>query len=124
MSGPTPATRRLVIERDSTHGVPHCQWCGAPIGSGEYSLQHRRARGMGGSRDASTNLAANLVLMCGTGTTGCHGHVESHPREALDRGFRVSQGATPSRIAILTATRGLVLLDDVGGFAYQEDTPS
>ena len=98
----TAAVRRHVIERDGSR----CQWCGRYVRteSGWYSLQHRRARGMGGSRRASTDAPANLVLVCGTGTTECHGYIEAHPGEAAERGFRVNSSADPARVALIDAS--------------------
>ena len=95
----TAAVRRDVIARDGSR----CQWCGRHVAteSGWYSLQHRRARGMGGSRRASTDAAPNLVLVCGTGTTECHGYIEAHPQEAAARGFRISSSADPARVPLL-----------------------
>lgn len=90
MTGPTRTVRARVIWRDKSM----CQWCGhhVDVSTGDYSLQHRRARGMGGSRLPDTNLTSNLVLVCGSATTGCHGHIESHRVEAIGRGFNVPQG--------------------------------
>ncbi|WPM94283.1 HNH endonuclease [Arthrobacter phage Marchesin] len=94
--GISPAVRAAVIARD----LSTCQWCGRHVRteSGWYSIQHRRARGMGGSRSQATNQPANLLLVCGTGTTECHGWIEAHPVEALARGFRISSSASPDRI--------------------------
>ena len=90
MGGPTRTVRARVVER----GKSTCQWCGhhVDVSTGDYSLQHRRARGMGGSSLADTNLPSNLVLVCGSATTGCHGHIESHRGEAISRGFNAPQG--------------------------------
>lgn len=96
MSAFTPKTRRLVIERDG--GM--CQWCGELVRSDDYSLQHRRARGMGGSKDPVSSSPSNAVLMCGSGTTGCHGFVEANPVVAEGRGFRVRQGADPRHVPL------------------------
>lgn len=93
MTGPTTKTRQLVCLRDNFH----CQWCGGyvDVQSGWYSLQHRRARGMGGSKQDWINSPGNLVLVHGTGTTQCHGEIESHPVEAAGRGFRLGIGQHP-----------------------------
>ena len=101
MTGFNVKTRKAVMERD--HGI--CQWCGEPARPDDYSLQHRRARGMGGSRSPVTNTAANGVLVHGTGTTSCHGYIEAHPTEALQRGFRVRQNDDPRHVP-LTDWRG------------------
>jgi hypothetical protein len=42
---------------------------------------------MGGTRRSDSNEPANLLLLCGSGTTGCHGWVESHRRQSLDHGI-------------------------------------
>lgn len=68
---------------------------------------------MGGSRAADTNTPSNLVALCGSGTTGCHGRIEAHPKIAAELGYRVRQGARPADVAIVTHTNGVVrLLDD------------
>lgn len=46
------------------------------------SVQHRRAQGAGGTSLEATNFLDNLLLICGTGTTGCHGWMETQEREA------------------------------------------
>ncbi|WP_100813062.1 hypothetical protein [Microbacterium lacus] len=100
----TPKTRWIVVARDTdAQGVPRCQWCGKPvlIDWGHYSLQHRRARAMGGSRLADTNQAHNLVLVHGSATTGCHEHIESHRDEARERGFNLRQGTNPATIPLV-----------------------
>ena len=59
---------------------------------------------MGGSRLASTDQAANLLLVCGTGTTECHGEIEGNPSQAIGRGFRVRTGADPTLIPYMDHT--------------------
>lgn len=44
---------------------------------------------MGGSRWPGVNLPGNLLTLCGSGTTGCHGWVESHPTWAEAHGWSV-----------------------------------
>lgn len=112
MTGPTKATRVLVWERDG--GA--CAWCGGPVWEGDHSLQHRRARGMGGTRRLDANSPANLVLVCGSATTKCHHDIESHPQEAARRGFRLRQGEDPARVPVLYAGRVWVVLGHEGGW--------
>lgn len=45
---------------------------------------------MGGTRSAWINEPPNLLLLCGSGTTGCHGWVESHRDDARRDGFLVA----------------------------------
>lgn len=110
MSGPTPKTRRAVLARDAET----CQWCGGTLANGWfYSLQHRRARGMGGSRVPWVNLPGNLVAVHGSGTTGCHGHIEANPKEAAARGFRLSHRETPEDLPLIDyAGVAWILRDD------------
>jgi hypothetical protein len=82
MTGPTPATRETVAVRAGYH----CELCYTPI-SGQASIHHRRPRRMGGTRRSDVNEPANLMLLCGSGTTGCHGWVESHRKNALADGI-------------------------------------
>jgi hypothetical protein len=42
---------------------------------------------MGGSRDEALHLPANLILLCGSGVSGCHGWVESYRDKAREKGF-------------------------------------
>lgn len=105
--------RRLVLSRDQ--GC--CVRCGRqvydPDGDvlyGMYSLQHRRARGMGGTRSRVSDSPANLVTLCGSGTTGCHGWVESHRAEARLYGWAVSRWQDPTVVPMLHAFLGWVFV--------------
>ncbi|MCG5464172.1 hypothetical protein MED01_002337 [Micromonospora sp. MED01] len=115
-TGPDAATVALVIERD--RGC--CVRCGKPVAGGvrglDFSLQHRRARGAGGSRREDTNSPAALILLCGSATTGCHHHVESHRAEARDFGWAIRQSDNPALMPVLHAVHGWVILTPAGGF--------
>ena len=80
-------------------------------------LHHRRARGMGGSRNPATGQASNALCVC----VPCHSHAESNRAEALDRGWLVRQGADPRRVPVWRYRRW-VLLDDEGGICPVEVT--
>jgi hypothetical protein len=58
---------------------------------------------------------ANLVLLCGSGTTGCHGYVHQHPAESYKAGFMIHRNGldTPEQVPMSTRF-GLVLLTDTG----------
>lgn len=70
-----------------------CVRCDLSLGHGQFSLQHRLPRGMGGSVGANT--AANLILLCGSATTGCHGWAESRVTEATVAGYRCPRWCGP-----------------------------
>jgi hypothetical protein len=70
---------------------------------------------MGGSRKVHVNAAANLMLLCGSGTTGCHGWVESHRREAVTWGLLVPRPGLPAVTPVFYRKTKWVLLDDDGG---------
>jgi 5-methylcytosine-specific restriction endonuclease McrA len=55
----------LRLEKFYGHPCRLCRSWALPAG-----LHHIVPRSLGGD-----DVAANLVLLCGTGTTGCHGHV-------------------------------------------------
>lgn len=96
-TGPTPAVRRLVAERAG--GC--CERCGQPI-TGEYSIHHRKPRGMGGTKDTAINSAANLLLLCGSATTagGCHTAVEKFRQSAMTTGLIVARTADPAKVPV------------------------
>lgn len=89
------AIREAVLERDSNK----CQRCGRSLYGQQYSLQHRDPRGAGGSKLRHT--MANLVALCGSATTQCHGHVESYRIEARAHGWLVPHGAVPEEWPVL-----------------------
>lgn len=82
-----------------------CARCGRPCPPGAGSVHHRRPRGMGGSRDPLTNDPSNLVLLCGSGTTGCHGYLEAFRSESLETGWLLRQGADPRTSPVLVGGR-------------------
>lgn len=85
-----------------------CEMCGQHAEGG--SRHHRRSKRV---KRPDTNMAANLVLLCGSGATGCHGWVHGHVAEARELGLIVSQWATPADVPV-QLIHGLVYLDDYG----------
>lgn len=117
MSGVSVETRRLVLGR----AVHRCERCGRPLSTAlGYSLQHRRARGMGGTRRPDTNDPPNLVAACGSATTGCHSWMESHPRAAAQFGWRVAQADDPAAVPIVHWRHGWVWLTSEGTYAKEK----
>ena len=79
------ATRQAVLLRANGH----CERCGRSVANIPASVHHRRPRGMGGTSDDAVHSATNCVLLCGSGTTGCHGYIESNRAEAAEHGWLV-----------------------------------
>lgn len=110
MAGFSAATRRLILARDEMS----CGWCGVPIWGRAYSIHHRKPRQMGGSRDKRINLPSNGVVLCGDGTRGCHGYLESHRATAYTDGFLLRSLDDRLTTPVVTPF-GAFLLDDEGG---------
>lgn len=103
------ATNALVMRSGG-----RCERCGRDLTDGRTSVsRHHRVR----RRDGGDRLS-NLLLLCGTGTTGCHGHVTEHPTEAYASGWSVralSVDQDPSTVPVRLADGHWWLLDDQGG---------
>ena len=109
--GVTSKTREKVISRDTG-----CFRCGGTANN----VHHRMARGSGGSKLPHVNAAANLLLMCGSGTTGCHGWVETNRAIAYEQGLLVRRNGVmlPSGVPVFSLWRNnWFFLDDFGGCA-------
>ena len=106
-TGPDADVREVVRARD----VGVCMWPGCT--RRDVNQHHRQDRGMGGrqgtARDES-NSPANLVLACGSGTTGHHGLVTtpaafgSTREEVVAAGWVIPTNSTvdPAEVPILT----------------------
>lgn len=102
-TGPTRAVRLEVIGRDQGRCVVTGQYLVdsdtlTPVV--QYSLQHRVARGMGGTKDPAVNLPVNLLLVSGTATTGAHGRIESDRAWARTMGFAVPSWRNPADVPV------------------------
>ena len=102
------------VEAVRTRSLGACERCGT-TSSTFWSLHHRRPRGMGGTKRADVHSVSNLIFLCGSGTDGCHGWVESHREDAYDLGLLLRQYQTPPDVPV-TLRVGRVLLDDEGGW--------
>ena len=74
----------IAIERDQ-----QCARCG----QGGANIHHRTLRSQA-PKDA-VHRVENLLLLCGTGTTGCHGWVHANPAESYDNGWLVPSWSSP-----------------------------
>jgi len=114
---PSRKVREAVIIRDEGRCVVTGQLVVDPDTMrhlSQYSLQHRRARGMGGSRDTVTNSAVNLILVEGTGTTGAHGRIECHRDWARRMGYAVSHWADPTSVPVKHHRHGWAWITPTG----------
>lgn len=84
-----------------------------------FSVHHRQPRGMGGS-SLDVNRASNLLLLCGSGTTGCHGMVESQRVLAYAHGWLVPRSFDTTLYAVLIYTGDVVYLTDDGTYREGE----
>lgn len=121
-TGPSKTTRDIVWARAGGR----CELCGGSLaGVQGFSVHHRLPRRMGGSRRPDLNTPANLILLCGSGTTGCHGRIESRREQAYDEGMLLHDGQDPATVPVLLACPGdtwprLVLLATDGTYADYE----
>lgn len=111
-----PATVELGWER--AQGC--CERCGKGLdwhdrGWG-WSAHHREARGSGGSRLPHVSKVSNMLILCGSGVTGCHGIVETGRSAATDLGYLVSRHGLrrPKDVPVLHVLYGWVLLLEDG----------
>lgn len=99
----------------------------ADVSRRQVSIHHRLPRGMGGTRDSQVHSLARLLLLCGTGTVGCHGYIESRRTLAENRGYLVRHGRDPAEVPVVLPGGRRVLLDNAGPFyldvGYAFDIP-
>jgi len=120
------AVRDAVLARSGGHcevaATSDCLARGRSLDSHVGVSQHHRRPGrMGGSSAASTNTAANLLHVCGSGTTGCHGAIESNRTEALAFGWLLHAGQDPELVPVRLWNGRRVLLTVAGEYAAPPD---
>lgn len=84
-----------------------CERCGRAALVANH--HHRLLRSRGG-RD----LPSNLVRLCGSGTTGCHGWVHANVAAATDAGYIVRTNADPATVRLEHSRYAEVFLADDG----------
>jgi 5-methylcytosine-specific restriction endonuclease McrA len=100
-----------VYERDNWQ----CAACGISVASGWKSVQHRVARGVSGS-----NELQNLVLLCGSATTGCHLKCEQRDAEMHRRGFWLPSWENPAVVPVIRYDGLSVMLAADGSYSLAE----
>ena len=89
-----------------------CEICGS---FGATNAHHRRNRSQVGK-----DVLSNLMLLCGSGTTGCHGRVTTRPAWSVESGYTIhGTVADPATVPLIYRGR-LVLLDNYGDVIEQE----
>lgn len=106
LTGSALETRNRMIDRRE---LQCCARCGVVIWVGG-SRHHRKYRSRRGGDEVSNGL-----LLCGSGTTGCHGWAHANPIAARQTGFAVGADEDPLLVPVQHALHGLVYLDDLGG---------
>jgi hypothetical protein len=124
-TGPTRTTREVVW----TRAGGRCELCGGSLaGMLGFSVHHRLPRRMGGSSRPELNTPANLILLCGSGTTGCHGRIEANREQAYADGLLLHDGADPASEPVMltnpavSAWPQVVWLTEDG--AYSQEPPA
>jgi len=98
-TGPSRRTRGLVLARDSWR----CVCCGRSVIGQAHDLQHRDARGMGGTSNPLANSAANLLTML----RDHHRRVESRiDPEDNAKGYWLRMGESPLLTPVMVFSPG------------------
>lgn len=108
-----------VRERIHRRDGRFCARCDRSLVDYPSSIHHRLPRRMGGTKNPLSNDTRNLITLCGTGTTGCHGWVESHREEALAQGWLIR--SYDDLDAPMLRLDGLVIR--LSGFVRAESAP-
>ena len=109
-TGATDEVRMNVMARASFR----CERCGSTLMGVPVSVHHRRPRAMGGTKRLDTNYPSNLMALCGTGTSGCHGWIEQNRQVAYEEGWLVRQHEEPSKVSVKLFLYGNSFISDDG----------
>ncbi len=110
---------KATVDAAMKRAAGKCESCGDPLCGRrgfEYSVHHRKRRSQGGD-----NRLSNLVVLCGHGTSGCHGACHSEVERARQAGFLLRSTENPEEVPMEHA-KGTVLLDNDGGYAVIQAT--
>jgi hypothetical protein len=116
------ATVEAILERDGYC----CVRCGGALWGTrglDFSVQHRRARGAGGTSRPDTSAPQNGLALCGSGggDSGCHSYIESHRQEARDHGWAIRQRQDPLEMPVDHFLHGWVYLYSNGSWGSRPE---
>jgi len=84
--------REALRERSSGDPlVGLCEVCGARA----TNAHHRKNKSQGGQ-----DVLSNLLMVCGSGVTGCHGKITVNPAWARQFGYSVRSTESPAEISV------------------------
>lgn len=106
---PSKETCRMVDDRDGRR----CVRCGRSLYAVGGSRHHRKLRSQ--CTRVEKHQVQNLILLCGSGTTGCHGFVHMHPTIAYENGWCVKSFQDQLEVPVRT-WHGLVYLTTDGKY--------
>lgn len=106
------------MERDG----PTCRRCGRWVEGQLGSLHHRKLKGRATPRH-DYDRVENLVVLCGTGTTGCHGWCHAEPKTAHEAGWVCWSWENPAERPCRTLHNTLLMLLEDGS-AVEDDLGS
>jgi len=106
----TEGTRYIVLTRSGYR----CERCHDDFMGKPFSVHHRRPRMMGGSKNPELHKPANLIVLCGSGISGCHGWVESNRSVARDLGFLIMKVESAEEIPFMDITDKWWKIDNEG----------
>jgi hypothetical protein len=90
VSKPSKADEKAAYEVTTLRDMGVCVRCRCVHPLHGVNRDHRKERSLGGLTKPS-----NLQLLCGSGTTGCHGFKTTNPKAAMDEGLSVPSWADP-----------------------------
>lgn len=97
-----------VVDIITARSNGHCEVMANGCRLRAVQLHHRRPRGMGGTRRASTNTAAAGLHVC----QHCHAYIERWRTWALEHGYLVSQHRDPAEVRVFRRSAWVLLTND------------
>lgn len=111
VEGPADGGRRWCKDIIRIRSDGRCERCGVAQAT---NGSHRVREGQGGLW-----VPSNVIDMCGSGTTGCHGFCHQFETEARETGgWMLRSWQDPLAVPWLHWMHGWVIADDTGGFQY------